>query len=87
MGAPGGSGGGAGGQAEELEAQMEALREKGQLTPEQEVALMKQQLEAVKQDCAKLGTLQAENSKLKKELEAAKAGTQRPRTTADAGEC
>lgn len=88
MGAPGGSGGaGAGGQAQALEAEMEALRERGQLTPEQEVALMKQQLEAVKEDCAKLGTLQAENSKLKKELEAAKAGAQRPKTTADAGVC
>lgn len=61
---------------------MDALREKGQLTPEQEVQLMKQQLEAVKQDCAKLGALQAENARLKKELEAAKGGKQTKSTTA-----
>lgn len=53
---------------------MESLRQRGELTPEQEVQLMKQQLEAVKQDCAKLASIQAENSRLKKELEALKGG-------------
>lgn len=53
---------------------MEALRQRGELSPEQEVQLMKQQLEAVKQDCAKLANIQAENSRLKKELEALKGG-------------
>lgn len=62
------------GQAQALEAQMEALREQGQLSPEQEVELMKQQLEAVKEDFAKLGALQAENNRLKKELEAVRGG-------------
>lgn len=61
---------------------MEALREKGQLTPEQEVQFMKQQLEAVKQDCAKLCALQGENVRLKKELEAIKSGkAAKPTTT------
>lgn len=43
---------------------METLRQSGQLSPEQEVALMKQQLQAVKQDCVKL----------KQEIDALKSG-------------
>lgn len=50
-----------------MENEIEILRSKGELSPEQEAEVIRKEVEVLKRYCAKLSQIQEENNQLKKE--------------------